>query len=271
MELMDGTRIDTFKNSMYRLEHNIPSINIEHETVHIDGRRGNLITKSMYTERIISVRFIYDSYDINDFYLLRDEINALFTRNDAFYIIFKTEPYKKYKVRMNGSINLPVNMHMDEFIIEFMCDDVCGLSTFPTSKFSKEWDIDMFAWNGEITWDEDIAYTFTNTNSFSVINLGTADIDPRQDYLKINLNGLFATSVTITNLTTGDKYVIDTSLSSNENLQIIGTTCKKNGQSIFKYVRNKKELITLAKGENKFVIEGGSVNSISFDFNFLYL
>lgn len=268
IELQDGSRIDTYEHSMRRLFHYIPSITVEHQREAVDGRRGLVVTDSSFTERMITVEFIYESYDIEDFYLLRDELNAIFARDDWFYIIFKNEPYKKYKVRMNGSINLPPNMFMEQFQVEFLCDDIYALSIYPTSKFKKEWDIDMFAWNNSITWDEEPQYNF-NTNHFQVYNLGTTDVDPRQDYLKITLEGMFTSQVVIINNTTGETYTCNTSLSSGDKLVLDGIKSTKNGQSVFRHTN--KRLLKLRRGINDFTISGGVVTNISFDFNFLYL
>ena len=267
IELLDGRQLDIEKYSLKRLYHHIPSISLAHTTESVEGRDGSIFLNTTFTDRVITVELLYQSYDIYDYYLLRDEINALFSRKESFYIIFKNEPYKRYLVRLNQSFEVTPNQYMDSFKVEFTCVNVFGESVADTRSL-KQWDDNKWAWNGQITWDDDLQYSF-NANSFVVKNAGNVDIDPRQSELEITLKGTFASSVMITNETTGDVYIYNGSLTANDILVLKGVQSFKNGASVFK--NTNKKLIRLSAGENHFTITGGTVSSVDFNFRFLYL
>ncbi|MGA3675631.1 distal tail protein Dit [Lysinibacillus agricola] len=267
IELLNGKKLDIADYSLKRLFHHIPSVSLSHNTEQVDGRDGLLFLETTFDSRVISVELLYESYDIYDYYLLRDEINALFTRKESFYIIFKNEPYKRYLVRLNQAFEVEPNQYMNSFTVEFTCVNVFAES-IATTKSSKEWDVDVWSWNGAITWDDDLNYSFKN-NAFTVKNLGNVDIDPRQSELEIILKGTFSSSVVIKNETTGDVYVYNGSLNANDVLVLKGVQSYKNGTSVFK--NTNKKLIRLFAGENNFTITGGNVSSVDFNFRFLYL
>jgi len=267
IELLNGKRLDIADYNLKRLFHYIPSISISHTTETVDGRDGLLFLETTFDSRVITVEFLYESYDIYDYYLLRDEINALFTRKESFYIIFKNEPYKRYLVKLNQSFNVEPNQYMNSFTVEFTCVNIFAESVATTAS-DKEWDINKWAWNGNITWEDDLKYKF-NTNAFNVRNLGNIDIDPRQSDLTITLKGSFSSNVTITNTINSDTYVYNGALTPTDTLVLKGVQSFKNGTSVFK--DTNKKLIRLNKGDNTIVISGGTVSSVDFDFRFLYL
>jgi len=268
IQLLNGKQMDIADYSLKRLFHYIPSVSLSHSVETVNGRDGGIFTDSQFTDRIITVEFLYESMDIYDYYLLRDEINALFSRKEAFYIIFKGEPYKRYLVKLNQAFQVKPNQHMESFEVQFTCVNIFAESIVSTQELKKEWDVNQWAWNGQITWDDDLQYTY-NSNSFSVNNLGNVVIDPRQNELEIIVKGTFPSNLSITNSTTGDIYSYNGSITSGDTLTIKGVQSFKNGSSVFK--DTNKKLLTLAVGNNNFTISGGTVSSISFNFRFLYL
>jgi len=268
IELLNGKKLDIADYNLKRLFHYIPSISLQHSVEMVDGHDGGIFTESQFTERVITVELLYESRDIQDFYLLRDEINALFTRKESFYIIFKGEPYKRYLVKLNQGFTIEPNMHMNSFEVEFTCVSLFGESTATTTKLKKEWDSNQWAWNGQITWEDDISYKYA-TNDFVVHNLGSAQINPRQSDLKITLQGTFPNGITIKNQTTNEEYKYTQPLTTGDTLVLDGIRTLKNGQSDFK--NTNKKLVTLSVGDNRFLIEGGTISNIEFDFRFLYL
>lgn len=267
IETLKGKVLDIEEYSLKRLFHYIPSLEIEHDTETVEGRDGEIFFNSRFSGRTITVTFLYESIDIQDFYLLRDEINALFGRKESFYIRFKKEPYKKYLVRLAKQFDMPPNETMGEFNVEFICVNVFGIAIADTTS-PKTWDAGLWGWNGAITWDDDLRYTL-NANKFYVINLGTAPIDPRSSELEITVKGTFPSSFTLTNVTTGDIYVYHKPLVASDTLVLKRVNSLKNGVSVFR--DTNKRLISLASGKNQFVISGGTVSSITFNFKFLYL
>lgn len=265
IEYVNGTRIDVADYNLTRLYHYIPSLEIEHTSSAVEGI-GQIITHTQLKSRMISVEFMVKSYDIFDYYLLRDEINDLFTREDSFYIIFKREPYKRYKVRLAKQFEVPPQKRLGKFTVEFVVVQRFAESVASTSDV-KEWDTDKWAWNGLISWDDDLQYQFT-TSSFTVKNLGNVVVDPRESELEIVLTGSFTDYVKITNETTGDVYQYNRSLSSTDELRLKGIRTLKNGTSDFKHTN--KQLLTLAVGDNHITVEGGTLTSIAFYFRFLF-
>jgi len=265
IELLNGTRFDIANYNLKRLFHYIPSANIEHNSVAVDGR-SDVIINSKINSRVITVDFVYLSQDIFDYYLLRDEVNALFLREESYYIIFKNEPHKRWLVRVANQYNLQPNQRLESFTIEFITLNSYAES-IATTQTLKEWDIDSWAWNGDIDWDSDLQYTF-NTNEFKVNNLGNTKIDPRQNFLEIKARGDFPIIFQIINNTNNTVFDVSRTIGNGDELVLSGIRSLLNGNSVFG--SSNKRLITLEPGENSFTVLGGNIESISFDFRFLY-
>lgn len=267
IQLIDGTSFDIADYNLKRLFHRIPSADIEHTISAVDGR-SDIITSSKLNNRIISVEFLYQTYDIYDYYTLRDRLNDLFVRTEAFYIIFKREPYKRYKVKLASQFDIEPNPNMQSFTVEFLTVDGYGESIYNSLQFVKEWDVNQHAWNGFIDWDSEAPRYQFNTNNFVIKNFGNKTIDPRENYLEITLRGNFGSFVSITNRTTGDVYRYNRNLPSTVELKISNVRTLRAGVSDF--VSTNKKLIKLAPGNNDIIVEGGTVSSVSFDFRYLY-
>lgn len=265
---LNGNFLDTSDYKLKRLFHYIPSAVVNNDTASVEGR-SDLILNSKTNNRVITVEFLYNSFDIYDYYMLRDEINSLFIRDEPFYIIFKKEPYKRYLVRTNSQFQVPPNPHMQSFNVEFILLENYGESLITTSQItSKDWDSSLYAWNGVINWDAENppSYSFT-TKNFAVFNFGTAKIDPRNSFLEITIKGS-GNSLKITNTTNGNIYMYNAPLTTSDNLYIRGVRTFKNNTSDFK--NTNKQLISLEPGVNSFQIEITTLQSISFNTRFLY-
>src|SRR5690554_5894922 len=173
IELLDGTRYDIEGYSLKRLYHRIPSLSLKHTTSTVEGRSGDVFVETRFSGRIISVEFLYKAHDIYDYYLLRDELNGLFAREESFYIVFKREPYKRWKVKLSQQFDIEPNRQMESFTIDFICENVFAESIATTTDL-KEWDVDKWGWNNTIEWDEGLKYSF-DTTSFVVKNLGNVE------------------------------------------------------------------------------------------------
>lgn len=262
---LDGTMYDISNYGLTRLYHNIPSSDIEHNTVSIDGR-GPIITSSTIGQRTISVDMLFQVADIYDYYLLRDEVNSLFLLEESFYIIFKREPYKRWLVKVADGYKLPPHPKAGVFTVNFRTQNRYAESIATTLDI-KEWDIDKWGWNGTISWDDDLQFVFTS-NSFVVNNLGNAIIDPRENELEIVIKATAGTYLKLTNNTTGDIFQYNKTLTTNDTLTLTGVKTLKNGNSVFKDTNH--ELIQLIPGNNIFTVEGGTIQNIAFNFRFLY-
>ena len=265
IELLDGTRFDIADYNLKRLFHYIPSATIEHNSVAVDGR-SDVIINSKINNRTISVDFVYQSEDIFDFYLLRDEVNELFLREEEYYIIFKNEPYKRWLVKAANGYNLQPNQRLESFSIDFITLNYYAESVATTQSL-KEWDIDSWGWNNSINWDNDLKYSF-NANEFAINNLGNITVDPRNSFLEITITGELNGGLALTNTTTNDVYNYLGVLGEGDSLQIRGIGSYRNGVSVFS--STNKKLISLAPGINNFTLTGGRNLVVSFNFRFLY-
>ncbi|WPK12597.1 phage tail family protein [Lysinibacillus louembei] len=269
IELENGTRYDIANYSLKRLFHDIPSVEIAHTIQSVEGN-GDIVTASNFKQRVITVRFLYIVQDIYDYYLLRDELNALFLQEKPFYIIFKREPYKRYKVRLMQQLSMEPSTHMNSFDVQFRMENLFAESvgTSLNLQSTKQWDADLWGWGMGIDWDKTYSYEHSS-NHFSIENIGNALIDPRQHELEIIVKANAASYLQITNQTTGDVYKYGGTLTVNDTLVLKGIQTLKNGLSVFK--ETNKKLISLAPGQNIFTVEGGTIQSIAFNFRFLYM
>ena len=265
IERLDGKQYDILDYGLARLYHNIPSAEIKHTTATLDGL-GEINISSTIDQRTITVDFFYQVKDIYDYYLLRDELNALFLSNEPFYIIFKREPYKKWLVKISEGYQIPPSRKGNGFTLKFRTVQKFAESIGDTTSI-KEWDSGIWGWNDTINWDEDLKYDFTTSN-FSVYNLGTAYLKPEEWKLEIIVTGVSNGEFKLVNWTTGDEYIYRGAIRSGDVLKI-GVSSYKNGVSVFKDTNYK--LISLAPGENKFSVHGMSSQNIKFNFKFPYM
>lgn len=268
IELLNGTRFDIEDYNLTRLFHRIPSLELNHLTESIEGR-GDLVVGTRYKQRVITVTLLYIVQDINDYDLLRDELNALFARNEAFFIKFKREHWKRYKVRLATQLEINPDPYMENFDVQFRMDDLFAESVGTSLQLQNDgmWDADLWGFGSGIDYDTRYNYNF-NSNTFIVKNIGNQLIDPCKSQLEITIKGIFDNYVQITNHTTGDVYRFKNALTSTDTLKLVGIRTLKNSISAFKHTNHK--LLTLAQGDNHITVDGGTVNSIVFNFRFLY-
>lgn len=263
IEQLDGIRHDVEDYGIKRLFHIIPSAEIKSEKSSVSGF-GEVITDTTIDQRTIPVEFGFKVVNIFDYYLLRDELNALFLRDEEFFIIFKREPYKRWKVKLHEQFTIPPNAMGGKFTVSFRTVQKYAESIATTSS-KKEWDEDVWWWNGAITWDDPLAYSF-NTNNFNIVNLGNAKIDPRMMDVEIVITATAASYIQINNRTTGDEYRYNGALTANDTLVLKGIRTFKNSLSVFG--STNKKLLTLAPGLNDIQITGATVQNVSFNFRF---
>ena len=265
IQKLDGTRFDVADYGLKRLFHRIPSADISHSFSTVDGR-SDILTETKINNRTIEVEFLYMSYDIYDYYLLRDELNALFMRAEPFYIIFKREPYKRWLVKTAGQFEIPPHPNMQSFTVEFITLNEYAESVATTTTL-KEWDVNKWGWNGSIDWEMDLRYSHSG-NSFIIYNLGNETIDPRKHQLIITVKATSEYGVEIRNTTNNERYRYTGNLNETDNLILDGIRSTKNGLSVFRETNHG--LITLTPGPNQFLVSAQTLHDITFDFRFLY-
>ena len=243
--LLNGTAIDVESLGLKRLNHNIPSLDIEHVNVNIEGR-GQVVVDSYFTNRVITAEFLFNPTSITNYYTMRDTLNNAFSINEEFYITFKKEPNKRWRVRLNKQFNIPATILMGSFTLEFIT----------TQKYAE--DVVMTTRSG-------------NGDSFTIVNNGNAIIDPRENFLEIRM--LFgslgsSTNGVLTNTTTGETFTIRGPLTTATPIMLSGINVTR--AELPAYELTNGGLISLAPGINQFTASGGGSRSFTFSYRNLY-
>lgn len=254
IELLNGQRFDIASYDLELIDYNIPSLEVENQLFQAEGSNVPILLSSNYKGRSISVLIAYHVKKYKDLPLLRDVVNDLFTRLEPFYIVFKSEPQKRWLVKSNGQyiLNKEDIEIVGESNLNFLCVNPYAESVVTTVDH-KEWDIND---------------TNTLESTFSIFNLGNVVIDPRENELEITIVATAANLLTITNITTGDIYTISGPFTTKNTIKLTGIRTTINNVS--NYGRTNGGLITLTPGENKFTIAGGTLKSITFKYRNLY-
>lgn len=268
IERLNGQRLNVSDYGLARMFHAIPSMEIKNVTKEVDGS-GGIIVSSTLDQRTIQVEFLFQATSIYHYYLLRDEVNGLFARQEPFYIIFEREPYRRWLVRLAEGFTIPPNPRAGLFTIDFRTVLKYSESIAPTNDMDKTWDSAQWGWNDVLDWEIPLDYKFY-TNQMTVYNLGSANIDPLEPgvSLEIKMKANSGGGLKLKNLTTDEEYVFNGPLTSSDTLVIKNLQTFKNGVSSFGLTNH--EVITLATGANDIVVEGGTIIEIEFIFRYLY-
>lgn len=256
----------TLEDSGIRVtDFNVSSLQPRYETFDLDNRY--IVRRNGYDMRTIELGLFFIGTNISDYALRRAELFDILIREEDFYVIDQHIPNRRWKVVSQGFNVNRINAS-GELSLTLICTNQYAESTFTSLQLnSKEWDIDQFSWDGTINWDELPAYSF-NSNSFQINNLGNAIVDPRSSYLNIRLLGRFNNSLTITNDTTGDVFRFNGTIGSGNGLYLNGISYFLDNNNVISDTNRK--VITLKPGVNNFRIEGGTIETVSFDFRYLY-
>lgn len=267
-EKKDGTRYALNDFGIRVVEFEPESLESLNETTLIPGSHY-ITTPVGYGVRMINASFRIHSKDLIDYALFRMEIFNLFVQDDDFYIIDEKDLSLRWHVRSDGKFSLDRALRTGNFDISFLCINPYAISDKSTLELNgkKLWDENLFYWNGVIDWDSELKYIF-NRNNFDVSNLGNAVIDSRNQKFVLRIKALTSSGITIKNVTTGDEYIFNGTLGTNDTLVINGTRSFKNGVSVFR--DTNRSALTMKPGVNTFEITGAAVQEISFDFNYLF-
>ncbi|WP_432702229.1 phage tail domain-containing protein [Lysinibacillus sphaericus] len=275
----------------------VSPIEIKRDVADVERRAGAVNELIKHGTRSIQLQLMFIAKDHSDFETLQDRAFDLFTDLEPYYL-YKAIPTKQstmYEFELpgkdwgkeldfkpsevaflQGKRYLVINSDMS--IIEQK--GLTGLFTVEletyllpygesaaTLKELKLWDINKWEWNQGLTWDEDLQYKFT-TNDFTVKNLGNVKVDPRESELKITIKATASSYLEIKNVSTGEIFRFNGALSASDTVVLNGIYSYKNGVNAI--LNTNKKLLTLAPGNNVFSVSGGTVQSIEFDFRFLY-
>ncbi|WP_121605512.1 distal tail protein Dit [Virgibacillus sp. Bac332] len=266
IQRLDGKTYDLKKLGIRTKDFIISSPSYEHATETVAGRPGAIDMGSTFGPREITCEYKAIAYDTADFPLMRDEIFRMFRSDEAFYLIEKREPGKRWLVKVSNTFQLEQAYVYGDFSVTFICNKGFAES-IATTATPYEWDVDMWQWGMGLDWDNH-QYDHTE-NNFTILNSGDIAVDPRYRDLKITIQANAPSYLELINHTTGDNYKYNGSLDLNDTLLIDGIRSTKNGFSVFR--DTNKKLITLAPGSNEIEVKGATVERILFDFRFYYL
>lgn len=261
--------VELTNNSYLRLiDINIGMPVAKNEFVEFSGTNGKRLSNSAFDAFPITLSFDIRSREQSmfDLVLQKTELRELFTREPEFYLIYSKEPGKKYRVVYDSidderkgatytryTVNLGAIRGYSESIATTLTD----------FNLEEEWQFSQ----GLVA--EDYKYTH-QTSHFIIYNAGSFEIDPREHYLRIALEGESEGNVTIFNKTTGDRFIYYPSLSTNlgQTLVLDGVIPKLNGVSCG--INTNHGLINLVEGVNEIEIQNITRVKSSWDFRFLY-
>ena len=251
------------------------SLNTNHTIESVSG--GSYVVSDSYiVERYIDVELQFLAADIGDYVLLRRELFNLLAGTQWFYVVDEREPNKRWQVFPNDQFQTEREGLKGIVSLRWLCRNKYAESVYTAQEIitlgdgvdtKKVWDPGLFAWDGSTDWEETLNYNF-NTNQFDVQNLGTAPVDPRTDFLDIEVRGNFGPFFEILSLTNRSVYRVDLTATPTDRIFLTGVQSFKNDTSIF--LPSNKRVIVLEPGNNDFIITGGTVESVRFNFRYLY-
>ena len=261
--------VELTNNSYLRLiDINIGMPVAKNEFVEFSGTNGKRLSNSAFDAFPITLSFDIRSREQSmfDLVLQKTELRELFTREPEFYLIYSKEPGKKYRVvydsiddERKGAIYTRYTVNLGA--IRGYSESIA--TTLTDFNLEEEWQFSQ----GLVA--EDYKYTH-RTSHFIIYNAGSFEIDPREHYLRIALEGESEGNVTIFNKTTGDRFIYYPSLSTNlgQTLVLDGVIPKLNGVSCG--INTNHGLINLVEGVNEIEIQNITRVKSSWDFRFLY-
>ncbi|EGP5178129.1 phage tail family protein [Enterococcus faecium] len=261
--------VELTNNSYLRLiDINIGMPVAKNEFVEFSGTNGKHLSNSSFDAFPITLSFDIRSREQSmfDLVLQKTELRELFTREPEYYLIYSKEPGKKYRVVYDSIDDERKGVIYTRYTVNL--EAIRGYSesiatTLTDFNLEEEWQFSQ----GLVA--EDYKYTH-QTSHFIIYNAGSFEIDPREHYLRIVLEGESEGNVTIFNKTTGDRFIYYPSLSTNlgQTLVLDGVIPKLNGVSCG--INTNHGLINLVEGVNEIEIQNITRVKSSWDFRFLY-
>ncbi|MEB2279659.1 phage tail family protein [Lysinibacillus xylanilyticus] len=294
---VDGSEIILSRERFITQDIIVSPIEIKRDVADVERRAGAVNELIKHGTRRIQLHLIFIAKDHSDFTILRDRAFDLFTDLEPYHL-YEAIPTKQstmYEFELpgkewgreldfmpsevaflHGKRYFVINSEMSEveqkgltgrFTVELETYLLPYGESSATLKELKLWDINKWQWNQGLTWADDLQYKFSS-NNFTLKNLGNVKVDPRESELKITIKTAVSSYLEIKNVTTGEVFRFNGALSTTDTLILNGIHTYKNGANAI--LNTNKKLLTLAPGNNVFAVSGGTIQSIEFDFRFLY-
>ncbi|ENZ7231735.1 phage tail domain-containing protein [Enterococcus faecium] len=239
---------------------------IKNEFSSFSGSIGQRLVSHTFDSFTLNFEFDFFTSSLNDLILVETELRELFTREPEYYFLYSREPGKRYPVTLDSITATKKAFYKGNFSVLFKVYRGYSESLISTlSDFSLDYDWQFS--QGLIS--EDYKYKH-KTSNFIIYNAGSLEIDPREHYLKIKVEGESEGNVTIFNKTTGDRFIYYPPLSTNrgQTLVLDGVFPKLNGVKCG--IDTNHGLINLVEGVNEIEIQNITRVKSLWDFCFLY-
>jgi hypothetical protein len=223
--------------------------------------------------RLISTRFLYESADLLDYKLLRNELFSIFNPLNDLWIVDEQVPGIMWKVDVESYSTNRINGTVAEVSMVLKSPKTYAQS-IGTSLDAFTYEAGLWSYGMGLQQDASTQDYKHSATSFLIYNPSNVQVDPREDELKISLVSSTATGtdITIRNNATGDEWRYQGTFAAGDTLTIDGVRSLRNGGNVVGNTSPGFGLISLATGYNDFTITGISgAFEITFEFPFLYV
>lgn len=249
----------------------VSSTEKERLTANVEGIPGLIDYGFNYKTKDAKLTFwLTHQHGEHDYFLMKSELESLLDSQNYFYVAHDALPTRIIKITVD-------TMFQPERIVNSMYASLevsCNISGLPfwRTKYTTQ-DIDASGFTALVEkygmadgFNSDFQkYTFTE-NTFIVWNGGNLTVDPRNMMLNIKLYYADGTG-SITNKTTGEKFVCNTKMNGNH-LTLSGVKALKASINILRDTNRK--YISLVPGINEIEIKGLSYKKAEFDFPYYF-
>lgn len=245
--------------------------------------KSNRFTESVYNSEIvlgnstksryINTRFLFESADLLDYKLLRNELFSIFNPQKSMWAVDEQVPGIMWDVAVEGFEVNRINGTMAEVSMTLYSPKTYARS-IGTSLDAFTFDSGLWSYGMGLQQDASTQDYIHSSTYFDIYNPSNVAVDPREDELKITLTSSTATATVlkITNLTNGEEWQYTGTFAAGDTITLDGVTSKRNGTNIVGDTGPGYGLLSLVEGSNTFSIAGISGSfTITFDFPFLYV
>lgn len=235
------------------------------------GKYKALLTNSEIQQSTFGFEVYVDGKDFYDFELTRLELKKILTSDKPFYVIWTMMPYLRYlcvpdmsnlvMAQDNAVPRMASPLSISLISIDGFAESTATTQT-PFTYESESWGFGENLPNGV-----DIPYTFS-TPSFKVYNASIIPLRAEEHPFTLKFQGTVHGTLTIENVTTGQTFTLNRSLTSSDTMELVGLVPIVNGSQ--DYGDSNHAYLDLAVGWNEFEISGASNFTISFDTHFYY-
>lgn len=246
------------------------SANAVHETSQV-GTYGVETTSSKVGELALTLMFDILADDKYDFELIRMKLLGLFATPGAFYIWSSRIPYLRWKVVLQGSVNIPryesSDIASNDITVNMICPDGYAESVATTldnlTTTDGKWGLGM-----NMSINPQPQYKFTNISKFNFFNASNIPLLADDHPVTIHFQGVVAKALSIRNKTTNQVLTINHALKKTDKLEIRGLVPYINDKQIYK--DSNHAYLDFMKGQNEIDITGATDFTISFETRFYY-